>query len=176
VTARVLVVPGSLRDAAVTSQIASLALAAATAEVTVTLASGLGLMPLYNEDIDTPVPPGAVGALRQQVAAADAVLLISPSHNGSMSAALKNAIDWLSRPRGMAPLLGKPAAVLVAGYHVGEAGTHLDHVLAKAGARVVAAAGRVISIKSLGGRAPGDVPAVREAVAGALVALAAAVT
>ena len=79
-------------------------------------------MPLYNEDIDTPVPPRAVGALRQQVAASDAVLLISPSHNGSMAAALKNAIDWLSRPRGMAPLLGKPAAVLVAGYHIGEAG------------------------------------------------------
>jgi hypothetical protein len=90
----------------VTSQIVSLALDDTTAEVTVTLASGLGLMPLYNEDIDTPVPPGAVGALRPQVAAADAVLLISPSHNGSMSAALKNAIDWLSRPRGMAPLLG----------------------------------------------------------------------
>jgi NAD(P)H-dependent FMN reductase len=107
-TARVLVVPGSLWDAAVTSQIASLALAATTAEVTVTLASGLGLMPLYNEDIDTPVPPGAVSALRQQAAAADAVLLISPSHNGSMCAALKNAIDWLSRPRGMAPRLGKP--------------------------------------------------------------------
>ena len=98
-------------------------------------------MPLYNEDIDTPVPPRAVGALRQQVAASDAVLLISPSHNGSMAAALKNAIDWLSRPRGMAPLLG-----------------------------------RVVSVRSLGGRAPGDVPAVREAVASALVALAGAVT
>ena len=51
------------------------------------------------------------------------------------------------------PLLGKPAAALVAGYHVGVAGTHLDHVLAKAGAWAVAAAGRVVSIKSLGGRA-----------------------
>lgn len=64
-----LVVPDSLRDAPVTSQIASLALAITVAGVTVTLASGLSLMPLYNEDIDTPVPPGAVGALRQQVAA-----------------------------------------------------------------------------------------------------------
>jgi hypothetical protein len=78
-------------------------------------------MPLYNEDIDTPVPARCGGRAK------------------------------LSRPRGMALLLGKFAAVLVAGYHVGEAGTHLDHVLAKAGARVVAAAGRVISIKSLGG-------------------------
>jgi len=76
----------------------------------------------------------------------------------------------------MAPLLGKPATVLVAGYHVGEAGSHLDHVLGKAGARVVAAAGRVVSVKSPGGRPPGDVPAVREAVAGALVALAGAGT
>jgi NAD(P)H-dependent FMN reductase len=68
-SASVLVVLGNLRDAAVTSQIASLAHAVTVAGVTVTLASGLGLIPLYNEDIDTPVPPGAVGALRQQVAA-----------------------------------------------------------------------------------------------------------
>ena len=59
-----LVVPGSLRDAAVTSQIASLALAITGAGATVTLASGLGLMPLYNEGIDTPFPPRAVGARR----------------------------------------------------------------------------------------------------------------
>jgi hypothetical protein len=39
----------------------------------------------------------------------------------------------------VAPLLGKPAAVLMAGYHVREAASHLDHVLAKAGAQVVAA-------------------------------------
>jgi chromate reductase len=138
-TASILVVPGSLRDAAVTTQIASLALAATAAGVTATPAGGLGLMPLFNEDIDTDVPPQAVGALRQQVAAA--VLFISPCHNGSMSAALKNAIDWLSRPRGTAPLLGKPAALLVADYSVGEAETHLDHVLDKAGARVIKAAG-----------------------------------
>jgi chromate reductase, NAD(P)H dehydrogenase (quinone) len=115
-----------------------------------------------------------VGALRQQVAAADAVLFISPCHNGSMSAALKNAIDWLSRPRGTAPLLGKPAAVLVAGYQVGGAEAHLDHVLEKAGARVVTAA-RVVSIRSLAGRVPGKVPAVHDAVARAVGALAGAV-
>jgi chromate reductase len=169
----VLVVPGSLRDAAVTTQVALGALAAAGD--TVTLASGLGLIPLYNEDMDTDVPPRGVGLLRQQVAAADAVLFISPSHNGSMSAALKNAIDWLSRPRGAAPLLGKPAALLVVGYHVGEAESHLCHVLETAGARVITAPGRVVSARTLGGRPPGDVPAVQDAVAGALGALARAV-
>jgi hypothetical protein len=56
VSASVLVVPGSLRDA-VTSQIASLALAVTTAGITVMLASCLGLMPLYNEDIDTRIRP-----------------------------------------------------------------------------------------------------------------------
>jgi chromate reductase len=172
---RVLVVPGSLRDAAVTTQSASLALAGSAAGITVTLAGGLGLVPLYNQDIDTDVPPRAVETLRWQVADADAVLFISPSHNGSMSAALKNAIDWLSRPRGTAPLLGKPAALLVAGYHVGEAESHLDHVLEKAGARVIAAAGRVVSLRSPGGTPPGEAPAVRDAVASALGALAGAV-
>jgi NAD(P)H-dependent FMN reductase len=134
-TTSILIVPGSLRDAAVTTQIAALALAATAAGVTATPAGALGLMPLFNEDIDTDVPPGAV-----------------------------------------APLLGKPAAVLVAGYQAGEAESHLDHVLEKAGARVIKAAGRVVSVRSLQGRAPGDVPAVREAVAGALAALVGAVT
>ena len=58
-TTSVLVVPGSLRDAAVTSQIASLTVAVTVAGVTVALAGGLGLMPLYSEDIDAPVPPGS---------------------------------------------------------------------------------------------------------------------
>ena len=168
-----MVVPGSLRYAALTTQVAAVAVAAAG--VTVTLAGGLGLVPLYNEDIDTDAPPRAAGLLREQVAAADAVLFISPSHNGSMSAALKNAIDWLSRPRGAAPLLGKPAAFLVVGYHVGEAESHLGHVLEKAGARVITSPGRVVSARTLGGRPAGDVPAVQDAVAGALAALAGAV-
>lgn len=80
--------------------------------------------------------------LRKQVAQARGLLFVSPSHNGSACAAIKNAIDWLARPRGAAPLLRKPTALLVAGYNPGQAESHLEHVLEKAGAQVVSAAGR----------------------------------
>ena len=43
---------------------------------------------------------------------ADALLLVTPEHNGTMPASLKNAIDWLSRPYGAGALTGKPTAVV----------------------------------------------------------------
>ena len=52
--------------------------------------------------------------LREAVADADAVLLVTPEYNGSLSSAVKNAVDWASRPRGAASIAGKPAAVIAA--------------------------------------------------------------
>jgi NAD(P)H-dependent FMN reductase len=53
---------------------------------------------LYNEDFDQPRLVAAAGRLRTEVESADALLLVTPEYNGTMSAALKNAIDWISRP------------------------------------------------------------------------------
>jgi NAD(P)H-dependent FMN reductase len=167
----VLVLSGSLRAGAVTTQIASVALAPDVPGVATALAGDLDAVPLFNADLDTVRPPAPVAALRRRVAAADALLLVSPSNNGSVSAVLKNAVDWLSRPRGFAALQGKPAALLVTGYSVGSVEAHLDHVLAVAGARVVRSAGRALSLRLLDGKRPADAPAVREAVRAALVAL-----
>ena len=72
---------------------------------TVEIAEGLGELPFYNEDLD-----GDAGArsppqrLRDQVAAADRVLAVTPEYNGTMPAVLNNAIDWLSRPYGAGAL------------------------------------------------------------------------
>lgn len=167
----VLVLPGSLRATAVTTRIATVATTAAVPGVTAVLADGLDVIPLYNHDLDTGTPPEPVAALRRRAAAADALLVVSPAHNGSVSAALKNALDWLSRPRGIAPLQGKPVALLVAGYAVTSAEAHLDHILAMAGAQVVASRGRAVSLKQLDGREPGEAPAVQHAVISALSAL-----
>ncbi|MFC0431006.1 NADPH-dependent FMN reductase [Kutzneria buriramensis] len=167
----ILVLSGSLRAESVTTRVASVALAADLPGVTATLAEGLDALPLFNDDLDTWHPPESVAHLRREVAAADAVLFLSPANNGSISAALKNAIDWLSRPRATAPIQGKAAALLVTGYSVDGVVDHLDHVLAAAGARVVRSPGRGLSLKMFGGRGPSDVPAVREAVAEALAAL-----
>jgi NAD(P)H-dependent FMN reductase len=67
---------------------------------------------LYNEDIDQPGVVAAADRLRAEVHSADALLLVTPEYNGTMSAALKNAIDWISRPFGVGAISGKPVAVI----------------------------------------------------------------
>ena len=51
-------------------------------------------------------------ALRAAANEADTILLVTPEHNGTVPASLKNAIDWLSRPFGAGALAGKPTAVV----------------------------------------------------------------
>ena len=55
--------------------------------------------PLYNGDDEVAhgVPP-AVTALKDAIAAADGLLLVTPEYNNSIPGVAKNAIDWLSRP------------------------------------------------------------------------------
>jgi chromate reductase len=69
-------------------------------------------LPAYDEDLDTALVPEPVRALREAVAAADAVLIATPEYNASLPGALKNALDWISRPFATNPLRGKPAAVI----------------------------------------------------------------
>jgi len=66
-------------------------------------------LPLYDTELDTASPPANVQQLRQAAAAADLLLIASPEHNYSISAALKNVLDWLPRKNG--PLDGKVAAI-----------------------------------------------------------------
>jgi chromate reductase, NAD(P)H dehydrogenase (quinone) len=70
-------------------------------------------LPLYNQDFDQS-PPQAYLDFRERVKAADAVLFVTPEHNRSMPAAMKNALDVGSRPYGQSAWNGKPAAVISA--------------------------------------------------------------
>jgi len=69
-------------------------------------------LPLYDDDDNWPALPEGVARLKTIVFAADAVLFVTPEHNRSVPAALKNAIDWGSRPRGQSCWTGKPAAIV----------------------------------------------------------------
>src|SRR4029078_12117519 len=81
-------------------------------DLEIVIHESLGNIPFYNEDIDVEGQvPEAAAALRAAANAADALLLVTPEHNGTMPASLKNAIDWLSRPFGAGALAGKPTAV-----------------------------------------------------------------
>lgn len=82
----------------------------------------IGDLPLYNRDLDTNYPPEAT-ALKEAIAQSDAVLFVTPEYNRSIPGALKNAIDWASRPWGQNSFDHVPAAVI--GASIGQIGTAL---------------------------------------------------
>ena len=80
----------------------------------------IGNLPLYSPDFDDAYPPEAT-ALKDAVGASDAVLFVTPEYNRSIPGALKNAIDWASRPYGQNSFDHVPAAVI--GASPGQIGT-----------------------------------------------------
>jgi len=134
---RVLVLVGSLRADSYNRRLAEAVRDQAPAGVVVDIANGLGEVPFYNEDIDGADAPTAVVSLRDQVAAADRVLVVTPEYNGTMPAVLNNALDWASRPFGEGSLKGKPLAVV--GTSVGQYGGQWAHEDARRSAKVAGA-------------------------------------
>ncbi len=68
-------------------------------------------LPLYNDDL-WETPPEPVLRLKREVEAADAVLFVTPEYNRCFSPAIKNAIDWGTRPWGRNSWEAKPAAII----------------------------------------------------------------
>jgi chromate reductase len=71
----------------------------------------LAPIPLYNEDLRVQGLPEPVQHLREQIRAADALVIATPEYNFSIPGMLKNAIDWASRPPDQ-PFDGKPIAII----------------------------------------------------------------
>jgi len=77
-----------------------------------TLAShDLASIPPYNNDVEKQGWPAPVKELRDALAAADAVLFVTPEYNYSVPGVLKNAIDWASRPPDQ-PFNNMPCAIM----------------------------------------------------------------
>ncbi|MGL5865403.1 MAG: NADPH-dependent FMN reductase [Dermatophilaceae bacterium] len=109
----VLALVGSLRAASTNRQLAEVALTHLPDGATATVFDALADLPHYSEDLDHDDHlPESVRELRRAIAEADGLLLVTPEYNGSMSSAVKNAVDWASRPRDAASIAGKPAAVI----------------------------------------------------------------
>lgn len=88
-------------------------------------------LPLYSYDYDADFP-AAAKAFKDAIAQVDAVLFVTPEYNRSIPGALKNAIDWASRPYGQNSFTRKPSAVI--GTSPGKIGTavaqqHLRSIL-----------------------------------------------
>jgi chromate reductase, NAD(P)H dehydrogenase (quinone) len=80
----------------------------------------IGDLPLYSQDFDSDYPPEA-RALKEAISSSDAVLFVTPEYNRSIPGALKNAIDWASRPWGQNSFHHIPAGVI--GASIGAIGT-----------------------------------------------------
>ena len=135
----VLAISGSLRLDSHNTNLLRSAAPLAPPDASVVLWDGLKDVPPFDED-DEASEPAAVAQMRAAVAEADAILFATPEYNSSIPGQLKNAIDWLSRPKATAALRNKP--VVVVGASTGSFGAvwaqaDLRKVLAASGARVI---------------------------------------
>ena len=108
----VLVLTGSARADSYTRRLGTALVAAAP---DATLAPKLTELPFFDQDLEA-TPPAAVERLREQVAAAELVVIVTPEYNGTIPGLLGNTIDWLSRPHAGGPsvLAGKRVAAVAA--------------------------------------------------------------
>lgn len=111
---QILAIPGSLRAGSWNAALLRLAQERAPEGVRVDIWEGLRHVPPFSEDHEGRDAPEAVDELRSAIAAADALLVATPEYNGGAPGQLKNALDWASRPYGLAAVVGKPAGVISA--------------------------------------------------------------
>jgi chromate reductase, NAD(P)H dehydrogenase (quinone) len=121
---------GSLATASINRKLAKALVRLAPAELKLTEIP-IRDLPLYSYDYDADYPPVAK-AFKDAIASVDAVLFVTPEYNRAIPGALKNAIDWASRPYGKNSFTRKPSAVI--GTSPGAIGTaigqqHLRSVL-----------------------------------------------
>ncbi|HTZ86540.1 MAG TPA: NAD(P)H-dependent oxidoreductase [Solirubrobacteraceae bacterium] len=136
---RVLGVAGSLRSDSHNQRLLRVAAGLLAPEAEFVEFTGLKAIPPFDED-DEGAPGEAVQRWREEIERADALLFATPEYNHSIPGALKNAIDWASRPFATAALRNKPAAVIGAStgmFGAVWAQAELRKSLAAAGARVI---------------------------------------
>lgn len=130
---KVLALCGSLRAASINAMLLRAAARLAPPGVSVDVFDGLGLLPLFNPDIEAH-PPTPVAQLRLRVSEADALLVASPEYAHGITGPMKNALDWLV---GHGPFAGKPVAVLNASPRAHHADDALREVLRTMAAVIV---------------------------------------
>src|SRR6185503_12366344 len=107
-------ISGSLRQGSFNTALlrAAKELIPAGAELTIETIHGI---PLYNADDETATGvPQRVAELKDQIAAANGLLLVTPEYNNSIPGVFKNAIDWMTRPPADIKKVfgGRPVAVI----------------------------------------------------------------
>ena len=146
-------VAGSLREASHNRRLLAAAVELAPDGVTIEVATIDGI-PLYDADREeADGVPAAVTALKDRIAGADGLLLVTPEYNHSIPGVFKNAIDWLSRPPKDIPRVFGDRPVGLIGATPGRGGTMLAQaawlpVLRTLGARLYT--GRQLHVSGAG--------------------------
>jgi chromate reductase len=123
---KVAVINGSLRKDSINKKLALAIAKLAAGKLDLKLVD-ISDLPLFNQDLEANYPPAA-SRVKDEIAAADAVLFVTPEHSRSIPAALKNVIDWVARPYGTSRWPNKPAGIV--GTSGGQVGTAIaqDHL------------------------------------------------
>jgi chromate reductase len=108
---KVLAISGSLRRDSNNTRLLRALAEEAPAGVEIELWHGLKSIPPFDQD-DEATPPAVVADFKRAIREADAVLFATPEYNSSLPGALKNALDWASRPRADDVFLNKPVGVI----------------------------------------------------------------
>ena len=137
-TTRILGISGSLRNDSYNTALLREAGKMAPEGVEFTTVS-LASIPLFNADEEAVGDPEAVSGLKEEIAAADGLLIATPEYNYSVPGVLKNALDWASRPSRQSALHQKPVAMMGVGGMLGtvRAQMHLRDILLHSDARVL---------------------------------------
>jgi chromate reductase, NAD(P)H dehydrogenase (quinone) len=122
---KIIGISGSLRKASFNTALLRAAIELQPSNVSIEIGSIEGI-PLYNgDDEERSGSPPAVAKLKEQIVAADGLLLVTPEYNNSIPGVFKNAIDWLSRPPADTARIFRQRPVAVIGASPGAFGTIL---------------------------------------------------
>jgi len=122
---RIVGIAGSLRSGSFNAALLRAAVEECPKSATLEMESIRGI-PLYDGDLEAQGFPSRVAELKDRVAAADALLLVTPEYNNSIPGTFKNAIDWMTRPPADVPRVFRAKPVGLIGASPGMHGTVLS--------------------------------------------------
>jgi chromate reductase len=169
-----LAISGSLRAASLNSALLRATARLAPPGISVQLFQGLGDLPLFNPDIEE-TDPLSVATLRNQIIAADALIIASPEYAHGITGVLKNALDWLVSSEAF---INKPVALFNASPLSVHAHASLREVVTVMSAHVVDESSIALPVRGSGLDEDGiyDEPNMSAFIREALLALARAAT
>jgi chromate reductase len=103
---------GSLRTGSYNQALLDAAIAHAPAHGLEIVQADISGFPLFSQDLESAEFPAPVLAAKKIVQSSSCLLLVTPEYNHGVPGALKNAVDWLSRPFGDPTLNGRPMALM----------------------------------------------------------------